>query len=274
MANSLRIYKGRVFHQRHGRLRHRLIYDVFSICLPLSEAKEISQKTPLFSFNHFNLFSLYEKDHMDAGYESLSMFVKDMLLRGGILKADEDLPQKIEILAYPRFFGRAFNPLTVFFCYDSSDHLMAILYQVRNTFGERHHYGFRITPEEKNLHKHSCDKRFYVSPFIEMDCSYHFSITPPSQTIAITIRQTQNDSLLLTASFKGKRVAATKASILRLALAYGQAGWKILAAIHWEALKLWLKGAVYQKRPKPPLEPIASNLSQSKEPKKKKGKDS
>lgn len=258
---ALRCYLGKVMHQRHGDLQHRLDYRVFSTCLDLARAEEAHEATSFFSFNGFNLFSLHEKDHMDEGYEDLQIFVLDMLRQSGLFDIEQALPCRIEMLAYPRFLGRAFNPLTIFFCYDHDDGLDAILYQVRNTFGERHHYAFRVEGSETATYKHSCSKGFYVSPFIEMDCRYHFKVREPSEDVSIVIHQTQHDEPLLTAAFQGKLRKAGRWSMLSLGLTYFQSGWKILAAIHWEALKLWLKGAVYQKRPRAPSSPVSPNLS-------------
>lgn len=259
---ALRIYQGRVMHQRHGLLMHRLDYDVFSVCLDLDHASEAHRNIPFFSVNGFNLFSLYEKDHMDEGYGDLRLFVLDMLRQSGLYDDSEAMPYRIKMLAYPRLFGRAFNPLTVFFCYDDQQRLAAILYQVRNTFGERHHYAFRIDAfgaHEGPIHKHSCSKHFYVSPFIGMDCRYNFKVREPGEDVSIVIHQTQDDQPLLTAAFQGKSRTTGRAAMLGLALSSFQSGWKILAAIHWEALKLWLKGAVYQRRPVAPSNPVSTS---------------
>lgn len=262
--SALRLYKGKVMHQRHGALTHRLNYDVFSVCLDLDRASEAQRDIPFFSFNNFNLFSLHEKDHMDEGYEDLRLFVLDMLGQSGLYALSEAMPRHIEMLAYPRLIGRAFNPLSVFFCYDDQRQLSAILYQVRNTFGERHHYAFRVDvsgPAEAQTHKHSCSKNFYVSPFIEMDCRYNFKVREPRDDVSIVIHQTQDEQPLLTAAFQGKLRSTGRLSMLGLALSSFQSGWKILAAIHWEALKLWLKGAVYQQRPEAPSQPVSTSQS-------------
>ncbi|PLW76313.1 DUF1365 domain-containing protein [Cohaesibacter celericrescens] len=258
--DPFRCYKGKVFHQRHDTVQHRLSYDVFSVCLDLGDAENTSKSVPFFSYNGFNLFSIQAKDHMDAGYDDLRLFVQGILAQSALFNAGAPLPERIEMLAYPRFLGRAFNPLTVFFCYDAHDELSAILYQVRNTFGERHHYAFGIADGSASSHYHSCDKKFYVSPFIEMECRYNFRVDVPRDTVAIIINQTQHQKPLLTASFSGKKMPVSAWSMLGLSFSYFQMGWKILAAIHWEALKLWFKGAVYQKRQAPPSSPVTSIL--------------
>jgi len=269
-GEPFKCYLGKVYHQRHDHVKHRLAYKVFSVCLDLTDPANSAKEIPFFSFNRFNLFSLHEKDHMEEGYGHLTDYVQDLLIRAGIFSSAEELPVRTEMLAYPRFLGRAFNPLTVFFCYGENEDLTAILYQVRNTFGQRHHYAFKIDDETGTHYRHSCDKCFYVSPFIEMDCHYKFKISPPGESVSITINQTQQQKALLTASFQGRKLEISKKTMLSLALSYFQMGGKILAAIHWEALKLWIKGATYQQRPEPPSVPvtgIAPNISNTKTPK-------
>lgn len=257
----VRVYRGKVFHQRHGTLRHRLTYNVLSVCLELNQVDSAASSVPLFSFNRFNLFSVYEKDHMDEGYTDLQMFVWDMLLQSSLFTTADQRPTRIEMLAFPRFLGRAFNPISVFFCYGENEDLKAVLYQVRNTFGERHHYAFKIAEGEASIHQHSCDKQFYVSPFIEMDCTYDFRLSVPGEKASIVINQTQNQKPLLTASFLGENQPINRRTMIALAVSLFQSGWKILAAIHWEALKLWCKGAIYQRRPVPPVDPVSPGLS-------------
>ncbi|MCV6576839.1 MAG: DUF1365 domain-containing protein [Cohaesibacter sp.] len=257
-AQPLRCYKGHVFHQRFGTLTHRLDYRVFALCITLDKAKQAAKDLPFFSFNRFNLFSLHESDHMEKGYETLQIFVEDMLRQGGALHVDEPAPARIDMLAYPRFLGKAFNPLTIFFCYDAKEQPIAILYQVRNTFGQRHHYAIRLshTEQQQNRWHHSCEKTFHVSPFIDMECDYHFDITLPQDKMRVTIRQTKKGTPLLTASFSGKQSALSGFTLLSLAAQYCQGGWKILSAIHWEALKLWVKGAKFHKSPPLPARPV------------------
>ena len=80
---------------------------------------------------------------------------------------------KVKILCYPRIFGYVFNPLSVFYVYNNNNDLISVLYEVKNTFGEQHTYVFKV--KNDNLLQHNCEKKFHVSPFIEMNCSYFFS---------------------------------------------------------------------------------------------------
>jgi len=164
---------------------------------------------------------------------------------------------KIFMLSFPRVFGYVFNPLTIYFCYRPDGTLKAILYQVKNTFKEQHGYLFAIEPQDIERFSHSCDKIFHVSPFIEMDCRYEFRLDDPSDHLNIAIHQFTKTSKILTATWNGEKRNLTDKQILRHVLRHPLMTFKIIVGIHWEALKLFLKGAKYIKKPPPP----ESNIS-------------
>lgn len=248
-TSPARFYLGEVVHTRHQDLSHKLRYTVFSMFLDIDRLPEIDHLSPLLSVNRWNIFGFCEQDHMPEGYTSLRQFVLAALADNGISFG----VGQITLLAYPRFLGHAFNPLSVFFCHDHQGTLRAVLYQVRNTFGQWHHYLTEVDPSSDAL-AHACDKKFYVSPFIHMDCTYHFRVRQPGETASILIRQFDRNGPVLTAAFKGHEKALTTRSLLWFALRYFQGGFKILAGIHWEALKMWRKGAKLQPRPEPPAQ--------------------
>jgi hypothetical protein len=148
----------------------------------------------------------------------------------------------IRLLCYPRIFGFAFNPISVFFCYRQSGSLAAILYEVCNTYRERHTYVIPVGPTARAVIRQSCRKALYVSPFIGMDAEYHFRIVPPGDAINVVIRENDPGGLLLAASFRGKQKALTGRALAFCLAEFPLMTVKIIAAIHWEALRLWLKG--------------------------------
>lgn len=269
MSNSLHfspdpcLYAGHVSHVRQGQADHKLVYQVASIMLPLHRMAEANKASPFFSVNRFNLFSFHEKDHRDDGFATLESFIHHCLRTSGQYAVDEPLPSRISLLAFPRFLGHAFNPLSIFYCCDEQDQLQAILYQVRNTFGQRHHYLYRLNREALRSEgdarlRHGGDKKFYVSPFLDMDGHYEFVMRLPDETASYQITMAGNQPASLTAAFSAKRQALTSGSLLRLAGKLWQGGWKILGAIHIEALKLWLKGARFHKRAPLPSHPVTA----------------
>ena len=139
MINSS-IYNGQVIHKRFKPKVHSFIYDVFSLLIDLSELETLDKQVNFFSYNKFNWISFYDKDHGDRDGSSLINWVQKNLIKNNI--STENI--KIKILCYPRIFGFVFNPLSVFYVYNSNENLISILYEVKNTFVEQHTYIFRI----------------------------------------------------------------------------------------------------------------------------------
>ena len=236
------IYNGTVIHKRFKPKIHFFKYQVFSLLIDLSELKTLDQKISFFSYNSFNLISFFDKDHGDRDGSSLIEWVKKNLKENKIIS--ENI--KIKLLCYPRIFGYVFNPLSVFYVYDKNEELISILYEVKNTFGEQHTYIFKV--ENNNLLQHNCEKKFHVSPFIEMDCNYFFRILKPTEKISVIIDQYQSNEKILYASQDGIRRDFTSSELIRSYLKHPLMTFKIIIAIHFEAFKLWTKGIRYIKK--------------------------
>ena len=236
------IYNGTVIHKRFKPKIHFFKYQVFSLLIDLSELKILDQKISFFSYNSFNLISFFDKDHGDRDGYSLIEWVKKNLKENKVIS--ENI--KIKLLCYPRIFGYVFNPLSVFYVYDKNEELISILYEVKNTFGEQHTYIFKV--ENNNLLQHNCEKKFHVSPFIEMDCNYFFRILKPTEKISVIIDQYQSNEKILYASQDGIRRDFTSSELIRSYLKHPLMTFKIIIAIHFEAFKLWSKGIRYIKK--------------------------
>jgi DUF1365 family protein len=241
------LYFGEVVHTRSRPRRHRLRYSVFSLLIDLDKLEDTAASCRLFSLNRFNLFSFHENDHGTAGY-SVKQWVKIELSDAGI--DTENGP--IRLLCYPRLLGYVFNPLSVYFCYRPNEELAAILYEVHNTFGERHAYLIRVDGTGTKPIRQSCDKQLHVSPFIGMDARYDFRISPPGEEIILTIAESDVQGVLLQAAFTGTRRPLTDRTLLQAFFRYPLMTLKIIVGIHWEALRLWRKGAEVYKKPESP----------------------
>lgn len=244
------LYPGEVMHTRLKPFGHRFVYSVFSLLVDIDRMAELSRMTPLLKVNRPGLTSFFESDHVEHEGETLRTFV-DRLLAGAGLKQPAI---RVLLLAYPRMFGYAFNPISVYFCYGQDGALLAMIYAVRNTFGQRHAYVAPIETGDLDSAgvKQTRTKIFHVSPFIDMGACYHFHILPPGKAVRLRINETEKGEPLLVATFTGDAQTLGTARLASCLLKFPLMTWKIVAGIHWEALKLWLKGARFRSSPPPP----------------------
>ena len=237
------IYSGFVTHRRFKPKRHFFSYKTFSLLIDLNEIENLDKKINFFSYNRFNILSFYDVDHGPRDGSSLSEWVKNRLADAKINIGSGN----IKLLCYPRFFGYVFNPLSIFYCYDEKSQIKAILYEVKNTFNEQHTYVFAAS-SSSNLILHKCNKKFYVSPFMEMETFYNFRLLKPGVTLNVFIKQGDKKGALLTACQIGKKVEMSSRNLLFQFLRHPLMSFKVILAIHFEALRLWIKGVRLVKR--------------------------
>ena len=235
MIKNSKIYTGKVIHKRFKPKEHYFKYNVFSLLIDLNELEEINKYIKVFSYNKFNIISFYDKDHGDRDGSSIKLWVKKNLRNIGIMTEDV----RIKLLCYPRIFGYVFNPLSTYFIYNKHSELISIFYEVKNTFGEQHTYIFKAHDEKTVQNK--CKKKFYVSPFIEMDCEYHFKTLNPREQLSVVINQNDKDGKLLFASQDGISKDFNNKNLILSYLTHPLMTFKIIGAIHYEAFKLWAK---------------------------------
>jgi len=242
------IYLGKVMHARLQPIRHRFSYRVMSLLIDLDRLDEADRQSSLFAVNRAALFSFHEVDHGERDGASLSEYVRRLALEHGI----ELSGGRILLLCYPRLFGFTFNPLSIYFCYRASGELALLIYEVRNTFGEIHPYVLKVEDGcgDGEAVRHRQAKQFYVSPFIKMETCYHFRLSLAGEQVKVRILQTDKVGPLFAAAFSGHRQRLTSRSLLGAFLALPLLTFKIILAIHWEALRLWLKGAPLVPRPR------------------------
>ncbi|WP_375413045.1 DUF1365 domain-containing protein [uncultured Bradyrhizobium sp.] len=234
------LYFGDVMHARLKPMGHRFSYRVMSLLIDLDRLDQADRQSALFAVNRAALYSFNERDHGGRDGSPLRAYVDRRAAEHGI-----DLTGgRVLLLCYPRLLGYTFNPLSAYFCYRADGWLALIIYEVRNTFGELHSYVLPVQPGQvgKAGVRQQQDKLFYVSPFIKMATRYHFRVSPPEETVKLRILETDSEGPLLSATFSGRRRGLTTAVLLRSFVSLPLVTFKIVAAIHWEAMRLWLKG--------------------------------
>jgi uncharacterized protein len=249
------LYVGHVTHQRLRPARHRLDYRLFSLLLDIDELPALAARLHFFSHNRFNLFSFHDRDHGAGDGRGLRAHVDAQLRAAGLQGGGA-----IRLLSMPRILGHVFNPLSVYFCHDTDGTLRALLYEVNNTFGERHSYLIEVDDHNRDdAIVQQCDKRFHVSPFLALDLRYGFRIEAPRQDRpALRIGVTASDAQgpLLHAQLDAQRRALDDRGLLRVFVTQPLLTLKVVAAIHWEALRLWIKGVRLLAHPGPPSRPV------------------
>ena len=241
IKNSI-IYDGKVIHRRFKPKEHYFKYKVFSLLIDIDELEIIQKKIKIFSYNKFNIISFFDIDHGPRDGTPIKDWVIDNLKKIGI--NNEKI--QIKLFCYPRIFGYVFNPLSIFFIYDQNSKLISILYEVKNTFGEQHTYIFKT--KDNNLIKNHCDKKFHVSPFMDLNSTYNFKILKPGNKLSVIIDQRDREGKLLFASQDGKKIQLNTKNLLISYLKHPLMTFKVISAIHFEALRLWVKRIKFIKK--------------------------
>lgn len=242
------IYVGTVTHRRLLPMQHRLRYRTYSVLVDIDELDQLAAATPLFSHNSWNLFSVYDKDHGPRDGSSLRAWIDRQLHAAGI-----DLHGgPVYLLAFPRILGYTFNPLTIWFCYHNDGSLRAVLHEIHNTFGQTHCHLIPIAPGAAEPLRHSFAKELHVSPFFDQDGGYAFTLRPPGERFSVSIDYRVDGDRMLKATMATKRRKLTTAGLLRVFVTHPLLTLKVTAGIHWNALRLWRRGAKYRPVPQEP----------------------
>jgi hypothetical protein len=254
VSEPARLYVGEVMHRRFFPVRYRFAYRVFSLLLDIDRIDAAARATAIFSHNRFNLLAFHDADHGPHDGSPLRPWLERSLARFGV----ELEGGRVDLLCFPRVLGYTFNPLAIWYCRHRDGSLRAVLLEVSNTFGERH--GYLLHDNGAPLAwpvRQARAKCFHVSPFVGMQAEYRFRLSEPGERLEIGIRELQDDRLMLVAAQVGRAEPFTSASLLRALLAVPFLTLKVMAMIHWQALKIWLRGATYFPKPTPPREEVS-----------------
>jgi uncharacterized protein len=239
------LFRGSVMHRRLRPKRHRLRYRLAMVLLDLDELGALDRRLKLFSLRRFNLWSFHPGDYGDGSQAPLGDQVASWLVDAG-LRIDG---LRVSLLTMPRLLGFAFNPISLYFCRDGAGRIAAVIYEVNNTFGERHRYLLEVN--ETGTMQHETPKCMHVSPFMPMDLNYAFRLTEPGERLVLGIATRDALGTVLSAVLDLKRQRLSDTALLRTFAAMPLMTFKVVAGIGWEALKLWLKRVPVHHKPSP-----------------------
>ena len=240
------LYVGSVQHRRYRPQQHSFRYNLFMAYLDLEELDVLQQTLWPFSVNRKNLWAFFDRDHFNGQPGSTRNKIHNLLSHHGI----DITGGRIGLLTQCRLFGYVFNPISVYYCWNANTELTAIIVEVRNTFGEQHLYILDHAGKPQNTITHfRTTKQMHVSPFISMDGIYDFTFTPLGEHLSVKIVQQQQGTRLLDAQLQGVRTTITNRNIMKLIARFPFVTIKTLVAIHWEAVRLYLKGVPFISHP-------------------------
>ena len=244
--------EGRVMHCRSAVALHRFVYPIAFLRVPLSQLQSGRRWGGLFGINRRAVFSLHECDHGARDGSPLLPWIRQQLAAQGV-----DFPLgEVVLQSFPRLFGYVFNPVSFWFCHDTEGRLRIVLCEVNNTFGESHNYLLRhadlhpiVSGEVLAAHK-----VFHVSPFFPVSGIYRFRFLAQAGQGGVNIEYHEAGQLALLAHVGGRAHALAPARLLSALFRFPLMTLGVMARIHWHALHLWRKGAVFHRKPNPPLE--------------------
>ena len=251
MTTAVHHIAGETYHGRRGATKNAFRYSIDYVLL---DAEAPVTAPGLFARNKGNLMSLQDSDHGGPPHRGKGA----AWVRAVLAAYDITDTARIELLAQPRVLGHVFNPVSFWLCYDAGEVLRTVIAEVTNTFGDRHSYlcrhadGHAITKDDTL----SAQKLMHVSPFQPIEGGYTFRFDIQPDSIGIWIDYSRGNGGLI-ATLKGPRRPMTNGSILRAVLRRPFGSRRVLTLIHWQALKLWWKGATFRSQPSPPVEEVS-----------------
>jgi DUF1365 family protein len=238
------LYRGEVVHRRLNPVRHELRYRVFNLFADVDRLEDTDRRLRLFSYNRLNLFSVMDRNHGPGDGTPIREHAWS-LVRGA--EGGEHV-KRVFMFCYPSVLGYVFNPLTVYYGYDGEDRLRLMIYEVNNTFGGRHSYVLPVGAEFAQ----KAAKHFFVSPFNAVEGEYTFHFTSPGEKMALGIALSIAEKPILNAYVSGARARLSDGALLRCFAGVPFLSFKVIGAIHLQALRLWWKGLRLKRRPPGP----------------------
>ncbi len=233
------IYKGWVRHRRTAPTRNRFAYRMFMLYIDLSELPRLFDGVPLWSARRWALARFKRSDYLGPESAPLDEAVRDLVEK----RLGRRPAGPIRLLTHLRYFGHCFNPVSFYYCFDAADSRVdSIVAEITNTpWAERHAYVLDALHDGERVKRFAFDKRFHVSPFMPMDMQYDWRFNAPGEHLFVHMQNFRDGHSMFDATLSLNRQPLSAGALVRLLLGYPLMTVKVAAAIHWQALKLWLK---------------------------------
>jgi DUF1365 family protein len=246
------LYAGSIAHIRHSPFRRRFDYRIWMLCVDVDGIDALAAGSKYFAHNRFALAAIHDKDHGFRDGRSLRAFAETALAREGLA----EFSARIVFVATPRVLGYGFNPISFYFCHDQAGRLGAVLHEVKNTFGDQIGYLMPVGQDGPVIHQLAA-KSMHVSPFFDMQGGYRFALTAPGDKFTVSI-QYGAEVKRLTATLRLNARPFSDGGLLRLSVQMPLTPIKVIIAIHWQALIIFLRGGKFHRVPKAPHLPIVA----------------
>jgi hypothetical protein len=234
------LYTGKLRHCRFSPRRHSFSYPVFMVFLDIDRLPELMRVSPFAGYNRWNWTAYCERDHFGDARKPLRARLAADAAKNGVALADGP----ILLLTHLRYFGYVFNPVSFYYCYNRAGKLSQIMAEVNSTFGESHNYW--LTPanecESATEQRYVTAKRMHVSPFMSMELDYNWIFTAPAERLVAHMNTVAGGKTFFDATLQLEHRPWTRRELHRALISYPFMSLRVIGGIHWEALKLWLKG--------------------------------
>lgn len=244
------IFEGRVKHSRRLPVAHRFQYRMFMMYLDLAEIPQLFARRWLWSASGPALARYRRSDHLGPDDEPLDLSVRRLVAR----RTGIELRGPIRLLTHLSYFGYCFNPVSFYYCYsEDGEEIEVVVAEVNNTpWGEQHCYvlPYKVSIASGPARQFRPVKEMHVSPFIGMDVDYDWYFTAPSERLTVFMATSRNGERFFDASMNLARKEITSSSLARVLAAYPFMTLKVIVAIHWQAMILWLKRCPIHEHPR------------------------